>query len=292
MRATRHKVMTAVEWTQAPRPEAFKDCVDFIQARFEWMKRSGHVKSLNDFGKQCGFASKSFLQFVFARKRKLTSISAVKIARALGLTRQETSLFFALIGFSQETEAALKERHAQRLENLKALQTSEDLAKEKSAYLTHWYIPAIRELSSLTHFKADAAWISKQLFPAITQEQAQVAIDVLVRLEFLKPNQNGVLRAHVPEISVADQFGKDDVLMFYLQSIEMSKAALLNLPSKMREFGHLTLSLDEARFAQMKEEVAEFRRQLFKKYGSSQISDTAIFHFNLQLFPVSKFSRG
>jgi len=284
--------MASVEWTQAPRPESFSDAVELIQARFEWMKAQGHVKSLNDFGKKCGFASKSFLQFVFARKRKLTSISAMKIARALGLTRAETSVFFALVGFTQETEGALKERHAKRLESLRGLQTAQDLSQEKSAYLTHWYIPAIRELSSLTHFKADAVWISKQLFPAITKEQAQVAIDVLVNLEFLKLSASGVLRAHTPEISVADQFGKDDVLKFYLQSIEMSKAALLNLPSELREFGHMTLSLDEARFAQMKSEVAEFRRQLFKKYGSSQISDTAIFHFNLQLFPVSKFSRG
>lgn len=291
MRATRHKIMAAVEWTQAPGPESFSDAVVFIQSRFEWLKSQGHVKSLNDFGKRCGFASKSFVQFVFARKRKLTSVSTMKIARALGLTRTETAVFFALVGFTQETGGVLKDRHAKRLENLKGLQTSQDLTQEKSAYLTHWYIPAIRELSSLSHFKADAAWIAKQLFPSITKEQAQMAINVLVSLEFLKMNASGVLRAQTPEISVADQFGKDDVLKFYLQSIEMSKAALLNLSSELREFGHMTLSLDEPRFAQMKNEVAEFRRHLFKKYGSAQLSDTAIFHFNLQLFPVSRFSR-
>ncbi len=268
--------------------ESSQDYRDFIRVRLEALKAEGVYSSLNQFSKACGFSSKSFLQFVLSGKRNLTSVSAMKIAQGLKLTRSETHFFFSLVSYNQESEPSRQVEHLKRLTELRALASESQLSQERIEYVSKWYIPVIRELASLTGFKADPEWIAQSLFPKISTDQAKEALQVLTHLGFLKRLSNGALRPNEPDINITEEFGAPEILSFMMASAEISKASLMNLPSSQREFGHMTLSLDEERFGELKSELSEIRQRLFKKYGTSRVSDTAIYQFNLQLFPVSK----
>ncbi len=274
--------------SEAPSVFNFDDFREFLKVRLDWIKSQSDSFSLKNFSKACGFSGKSFLQFILAGKRNISSESTIKLAKGLQLTRQETAYFFALVKYNQETEPTKKMKALEKMIKHRALSAGSFLSRDSLDYVSEWYIPAIRELASLDRFKADPQWISENLFPSISVVQAKKGLEVLTRLKLLTKLPNGATRPTNALVDIAEEMNASQIFSFYLQSIEISKTALVNLPSEKREFGHLSLSLDEKRFAELKSEISEFRQRIFNKYGEARVSDDSIYQFNLQCFPVSR----
>ena len=280
--------MKKPEISEAPSIFIFDDFREFLKQRLEWIKSHSDSFSLRNFSKTCGFSGKSFLQFILAGKRNISPESTIKLAKGLQLTRQETAFFFALVKYNQESDPIKKMKALEKMIQHRALSAGKFLSRDSLDYVSEWYIPAIRELANLDRFKADPQWISENLFPAISVEQAKKGLEVLNRLKLLKQLPNGATRPTEAIVDIAEEMNAPQIFSFFLQSIELSKTALVNLPSDKREFGHLSLSLDEKLFAQLKSEISEFRQRIFSKYGEARISDNSIYQFNLQCFPISR----
>lgn len=276
--------------SSAPSIYQFEDFRVFLKARLEWHKEQSSVFSLRSFSKSCGFGGKSFLQFILSGKRNISPESAFKISKALQLTRQETTYFFALVKFNQEPDPSKKAGYLKKLLQIREYSPSQSISRDALDYVSEWYIPVVRELSNLDRFRPDPKWIADQVFPAITQEQAEKALEVLERLKFIKKLHNGSTRPTEPTVDVAEEMNAEQIYSYFLQSIDVSKFALMNLSSEKREYGHLTLTLDDTLFSELKAELSEFRQRIFLKYGAARISDTSVYQLNLQFFPVSKKS--
>lgn len=266
----------------------FEDFRDFLRARLDWLKSYSPSFSLRSFSKACGFSGKSFLQFILSGKRNISSTSTIKIAKGLQLTRQETAYFFALVNFNQEIESEKKTKLLKKVMELRNYSPAHSISQDSLEYVSHWYIPAIRELANLDRFQANPKWIAENLFPSISEDEASKALQVLERLQFIKKLPNGAVRPCEPTVDIAEEMNAQPIYSFFLQSIEVSKAALMNLPSEKREFGHMTLTLDEKLFSELKTELTEFRLKVFSKYGSARVSDNSVYQLNLQFFPVSR----
>ncbi len=229
--------------------------------------------------------SPPFLSLCFRGKKRLPFDCAMKIARALRMTKSEADTLIKTLTLLEIK--GVKERETFITRNFQSDWTILPENRQSLRILENWYDLAILELTTCRHFESSTQWIAERL--SITPRQARDAIDRLIEGGFLKIHGSSWIKSE-QKMQIPTLKSHAEVRGFHSQMMEKAQHAVhqtpLTIDFERRDFSGATFAADPKRVLEAKKMITEFRQKLadFLMDGNC----TEVYQLNLQLFPLTK----
>jgi uncharacterized protein (TIGR02147 family) len=238
--------------------------------------------SLRAFARDLGM-NPGRLSHVLRGHYGLSQNAAEVVAKKLNLGPQELKVFCDLVALKRSQSSARKVKSSHGLSKVSSHFNS--LSLDSFMLISEWYHLAILEYFSIRGVVSDVLQLSKTL--GVPPQLVEQAVDRLVRLKMLKKDKSG--RKFKPLGSYfVDPKGVSSraVQNFHKQIVELALRSLVIESPLEREFGTVLFSFDRARMGEAQADIAKFRFQFNKKFGSYK-KGNLVFALSTQFFRVS-----
>lgn len=216
--------------------------------------------------------SPAVLSRVLSGKRKLTFNVAVRIADALMLGPYERETLYSFF-INNEIQNSLKsDRH------------EKELSIDCFNAMKEWYHYGITQLLFIDTFKEEPKWIAKML--SITELEAKLAIERLLRLEILERDEAGKLFRTATHLSTTTDIASAGIRHFQKQILEKSIESLENDSLNERDITSITMAINEDRIQEAKVEIKKFRMKMSEFLSEGK--KTRVYNLGVHLIPLSK----
>jgi uncharacterized protein (TIGR02147 family) len=265
---------------------AYLDYRAYLRDYYNARKAAGRGFSYRSFSRRAGLKSPNYLKLVVDGERNLSADMAERFAAACGLKDDEQRYFVDLVAFSQAATMAERNQHYARLTGFKRYRNAHKLDLAHAAYFSAWYMPAIRELAARPDFRDDTAWIAQQLLPAISQQEAEHALETLIELGLLV-REGGFIRQTDALLSTGPETRGLHIAAYHRAMVQRAMEAIDLVPAQERDISSLTLCLGEAGLRAFKERVQRFRKELLE-LSALEPNPEQVVQINFQLFPLTR----
>jgi len=250
--------------------------------------------SFQVLSEKAGFASRGFLHNVMTGVKNLSRAGALKLAPALRLSAKEADYFETLVAFNQAKTLRERNHHFARLRSFtfrgKGATALRETGREHYAFYSAWYISAIRSLIDLHPFSGDYDGLDRTLFPAIKPRDAKRAVAILENLGMIHKKRDGSYAIADKTITAGSEIVALGLQNFQLQTLELAKSALQELPKEKRNISGLTLGISERAYQAICAEISEFQSRLLAIAEADGEADT-VYQLNFHFFPMSTTPR-
>lgn len=271
---------------------AYRDHRAFLSDWLEARRGEDPTYSLAVFARDGG-CSKAALANVIAGARQPRPSTVLAFARAMGLTPAEHDYLRLLVALA---DAATLERRREVLGRI--LETERYAQKRLSEstpeadvdrYLSHWCIPAIREMAVLPGFRTDPGWIAERMVPPIAPELAAQALDTLLGLGFLQRTDDGALTQRELRFATEPDTTQRAVARFHREQVPAMVAALDPDRGRQQHLLTATLALDAGLLEEAKTRLNAVLGQLatLADEGSTE-GPRRVYQLSVQLLPLSE----
>ncbi|HOX51128.1 MAG TPA: TIGR02147 family protein [Fibrobacteria bacterium] len=271
----------------APDILRYSDGRAYLQDWWEWKKNVSPRTSFRSFAARAE-TSPSLLKDVLEGRRRLTSESAHKFGKAMGLGERDRKYLVALAAFTRARSAESRSDAFAELSRLRCQAFVKVLDPRQYAAWSSWHHMAIRELVGLAAFQEDPAWIASVLVPEIKTREAEKALDDLRKLGLLRRDSQGRLEASDPAISSEFEVPSMVIRHFNQQMIQLGLTAPDRLAPEVREVSGLTLGLSQECYEHLKERIRTFKQELMETVLADRHPASLVAQFNVQLFPLAQ----
>ncbi len=265
----------------------FLDFRAYLRAYYAAAKRTKPNFSFRLFSKLAGLRSPNFLKLVIDGERNLGADSIERFAAALGLNGADGDFFSDLVAFGQAQTLAEKNRAFEGIASSRRFRAARRIDGDLFAYLSHWYNPAIRELSAREDFQEEPRWIAAQLRPTISPVEAADALKLLLSLGLLvrDPKTGRVVRGE-PTLTTEHEVRSLGAAAFHRQMLERAAQSIESVPRELRDLAALTVCISPQTVALVKQRIHKFRESLTELCDSDTQGST-VYQLNVQWFPLS-----
>jgi uncharacterized protein (TIGR02147 family) len=236
--------------------------------------------SLRAFARDLGLSPQR-LSHVLSGRHGLSPQAAQQVAAALDLTEQEATYFCTLVQEKHARSSVLKSKAKEKLQEITS--QYKDLSLDHFKIIADWYHFAIMELTLVEGFSSEPKWIAKAL--GITEMEAKMALERLVRMELLELATNG-------DIRLTGQFFVDPkgtpsqaLRQFHRQLMEKATLSMEFQKLDQREFSSTVLAIDESDLPKAKEVLKNFRVQFDKEFSAGK-RKTKVYCLGIQFFSL------
>lgn len=273
------------------RPSVFEyvDYRAYLRAYYEAEKARRPAFSYRYFARRAGQASPNFLKLVIEGKRNLGKDSVSAFAVALDLDKEEATFFADLVAFSQATTQEEKNRYFSRIAASGNFRKAGRIEGELFEYLSHWHIPAIRELTATADFRDDPKWIAAQLRPAITAREAAHALKVLLRLGLIRKLPDGRIERGEPSWTTGHEVQSFAVVNYHQEMLNRAMEAMTAVHQSERDVSSLTVCIKASTMAEIKRRIHAFNEELLALCDADEEPEI-VFQIGVQCFPLSRKS--
>jgi uncharacterized protein (TIGR02147 family) len=266
---------------------SYTDYRRFLTDYFHEKKSANKAFSLKILADRAGFKARDYLLRVMNGSRNLSQSGVCMLSQALGLSEKEADYFANLVGFNQAKTPKEKEFFYDKMSTTRKYGHHQKLRGDQFECLSEWYYCAIRSLLPVFDFKDDFAALARFLDPPISAAQAKKAVQLLERVGLLQHKAPGKYESAVPAMTTGDEVSSVALMRFHRQSLDLARRALELYPSHQRDVSGVTMSLSNAGYEKIRDEIRRFRKRVMD-IASADCAEDAIFQLNLQLFPLSK----
>src|SRR5262249_11234574 len=146
-----------------------------------------------------------------------------------------------------------KQARYEALASHRGYRRAQKLDVAQAAYHAEWFVPAIRELAGSRSFQPDPRWIAEQLLPAISVEQAEHALAVLLDLGLLVKTVDGRLIQAEPVVSTGPETSGVHIVAYHRAMMQRALASIDLVPKPGRDISSLTLRVSERGLTRIKQ---------------------------------------
>lgn len=240
------------------------------------------------FSRRTGQRSPSFLSDVLKGRRNLTDDSIPRVCDALGISGEDAEFFTALVHLDQAGTAREKNQAWARLSATRHWKEARHLEGEGFRYLSHWYIPAVRELAALPGFRADAQWIATTLSPPIRPDQAESALQCLRDLGMLVQTDAGVWEPREVRITTPPEVSRLAVQNYHEGMLTLAREAIGRFKARDRHFLAVTAHVPQSLMPQVKRELNAMQTRLLELVDGATDPPDQVVQLHLHCFPLSE----
>jgi uncharacterized protein (TIGR02147 family) len=271
-----------------PKVTDYSDYHLYLRDFYDFKKAQSRHFSFRKFAQLAEIKSSNYLMLVMNRQRNLLPETAVAVAKAIRLSKNETDLFVALVKY----ERAKTEEERARIEGERKLALKKILGKElpleKAEYLREWYYPIVRELAFLPDFKDDPKWIAQKLKGLITEAQAENAARVLVSLGLWKMAKGRVVVSDLLLDTGSEErsYADINVTRIHQQNLMAWARSIESIPKAERELGLINIPIDEANIPELKSRIQKFQDEIVS-WLQDEKKPTQIVQLGTYLVPLT-----
>jgi uncharacterized protein (TIGR02147 family) len=253
---------------------------------FNYRKNSTNYFSYRYFSGKAGFSSPNFLKLVTDGLRNLTQTSVAKIAKGFGLKNKERDYFENLVFMNQADTHDEKNHYYRKLVAINGTKRIRTLDKDQYEYFSKWYYPAIREIIAFAP-DVTAETLVQILRPKISIREAQGALVLLERLQLIRKDGQGRRYPVDGDITTGPELKSMVAANFHKEMMRLADEAIDRFAPAQRDISGLTLSIPEERFAEIKDRLVAFRKELLA-LASAETSPDMVIQINMHLFPLTQ----
>ena len=269
---------------------AFLDARQFLRAYYEAEKKRRRSFSYRCLSRKAGFRSPNFFKLFIDGQRNLGPETVDKVSQALGLNTAEAEFFADLVAFTQARSVAEKNRAFERIAACRRFRSARRIEGGLFTYLSHWYYPAIRELTANPEFQEDPRWIARTLRPPISAREAKQALNLLLSLGLVvRDEATGRIHRGEPTLTTEHEVTSLAVKNFHRQMLEKGSESIDTVKAHKRDLAALTACVSEKTAALIKERVHRFREEIAELCDQDE-DPSVVYQMNVQLFPLSATS--
>ena len=274
----------------------YTDYREFIRDTYNHLKSTEGV-TLRDFARKAGFNTHTFLVNVIENKRSLTTDSASKVARGLGLKPEHRTYLELMVRFGN---AKTVDEKNDVYEQMCASMPRSEIRKIGSDYFEIFrnaYVLTIRELVALPDFQNDPKWIARKIHPHITPAQAARALQTLLDARLLEQGKRGKLEQATADLTTGAEVKSLAVSLYHKQLLGLAGTSIDETPAKNRDISSLTVNISKSEFDFIKRRTADFRMEILNFLKKKREDKTAafpeerlraIYYLNMQLFNATE----
>lgn len=245
-------------------------------ARFSWRAIAQRARIGNP----------NFLRQVMLGERNLSEKTIETVGKAVGLSGSELEYWHKLVRFCQAKEGAQKERSRLELLQMRGSIRPVEISSGFSEYYSRWFIPAVRELITLFDFKDDYALLAKSLKPAISEDDARLAVQILSRYHFIEKNSEGFwVQTHRALRSGSPQH-RTSLIRYHCDMLGKASQAVQKWKKDRRFVVGMTVGVSRTCFRMILAEAEKFKSRVASLVHNDSNSDT-VMQIALQIFPVA-----
>jgi len=290
MRASRPETPPA----ERPIVARYTDFRAYLRDMYVFLKATRAGFSYRSFAQRAGFASGSFLKLVADGLRNLSDDSTLRVAKGLGLDRDESEVFEALVAFGQADTDPVRDRHYQRLARLVERDPVARVAGDHYVAYSKWYPWVIRELAALDDFREDPEWLGRRMRPKVRPASIARALTLLGDLGLLVRDAAGRLRPAERTLSTGPEVRSLAVRNFHRRMLELAIDALDKIPKDDRNITSVTVTLDRRRYHRVVELLAKLRQEVLAAEREALPADPTgpprvdVYQLTLSLIPMTQ----
>jgi uncharacterized protein (TIGR02147 family) len=140
-------------------------------------------------------------------------------------------------------------------------------------------------------FKDDYHDLAKKVNPPIKPKEAKKAVLVLEKLGLIIKRKDGTFRVSDKTITAGKEIVQLGLQNFHLQTLDLAKIALQDLPKDKRNISGLTLGISRKTYDAMCKEIESFQARLLAM-AEADGEATNVYQLNFHFFPVSNVRSG
>lgn len=273
-------------WKMIPDLYSYLDYRAFLRDWYEARKAANPRFSHRAFVRRTGQKSPSLLADVMERRRNLTPALLESFTTAMKLPAEEGRFFSLLVELDQSKDAEHRNAAWERISATRRFREARRVEGESFRYVSEWWYPAIRELALLPGFRADPAWVSRQLRPRITEAQATRALDTLFELGLLVQDDGGISQAEGAVVTPREVLGIA-VDNYHRGMLALARDGIRGFKAAERHYVGVTVGIPEALVPTLKLEINAFAERLLELCDGADAEAERVFQLNLTLFPLS-----
>jgi len=162
-----------------------------------------------------------------------------------------------------------------------------DLPLDVFIVISEWYHDAILELTRLKNFQPHPGWISRIL--GITVNEANIAIERLVRLELIEVRTDGrwVNHAEQTEIGIETPYTSGALKKYQKRILQMAIESVDDISKERRHNISSTVALDSKDLDVVKKKLNEFRRAITKFIQRKNVKADEVYQLGICFYPLT-----
>ena len=243
-----------------------------LAERFSEIRLKNPSYSIRAFSKKVGVSS-SALSEILNGKRQVSAKIVQRISDRLYFSPKETK---ALLNLFPQKKSKGKGSTAQ-------IKEFTQLGMDQFHVISDWYHFAILSLSETSGYKDEPEWLAHRL--GVSVKKIKMALERLQRLNMVRRDRQGVLRATGEEFSTTDGVSNVSVRKSHSQNLELAQGSLDRDDVGFRDFTAMTMAMDPDKLEEAKKMIREFRDKLCAYLESGKKKE--VYKLCVQLFPLS-----
>jgi len=281
---------------EAPKLGAYTDYRQFLRDFYEYKralsKSSLRPYSYTTFAASADIKSPNYLKLIIDGQRNLSREMAVKFARAVGLGKEDTEEFLALVDFTQAVDPLERNRHLKVLADLRVRQQlkSGEINAETWEKVPSWVTWVLYALTEQNNVRFEPETLFETMRGKARPEELRRCMERLFESgELVKNAETGEVTKGRELMSGSENIPVALVRKLQAELIYLGLESLFQDQPQDREFGAQTMSLTEDEFELLKFELRQFRKRWAKDVSVARKTTKGdrVFQLNIQLFPVS-----
>ncbi|MBT4792099.1 MAG: TIGR02147 family protein [Halobacteriovoraceae bacterium] len=258
----------------------------FLKDKYAQLKETNCAFSYRFFSKQCGYSSPNFLKLVMENKRNLSLKSIETFSIFFKFTKKEKEYFKKIVLFNQAKTSKEKQTYAIAIMQSSIFQRLHPLGRDQFEYYSKWYFVAIRELLATKKIKLDAHTIGKLLTPCISTREAQLALDVLLRLGLIKRRDNRYVLTQ-DLVTTGDEVSSVAIANHHREMFKLASDSIDNIKRELRDISGVTVGLDGESITELKLMIQKFRKDVLA-LSEREKHKQCVYQVSIQMFPLSE----
>jgi len=265
---------------------AFTDARAYLKCVLEERTKKNRGLGLRCVAKRAGFASPSTLSMIINGKRKFTSSSGEKLAKALSLSGRSRRYLLAMVKCESAKTEEERFEAQELLLRLRSLTPEYRLSLAHYCVLATWYYPAIYVMVGMRDFLRDPTWIARRLGNEVTTHDVKRALGDLINLGLIQ-DLDGRLSQTQRAFATEDDVRDLAIQRYHLTMMSLGMKSL-ELPLEEREISGLTIAIPRADIPKLKARLREFRKEINESFTVHESTADEVYQFGFQFFPLTR----
>ncbi|HNY31290.1 MAG TPA: TIGR02147 family protein [Fibrobacteria bacterium] len=270
--------------TDLPNVFAYFDARRYLREAQKAMKLRKRHFTLEHLGEKVGLKSKGHVSLVLQGGKNIPEEKIPLFAQAFELEGREAVFFGHLVRFTQALTHRDRKMHLDRMVACMRV-ADRKLVSSQYALCSAWYHPVVHELLRIIEVSDDWERLASSLRPAITAQQAKESVALLEEIGLVARDAQGIWKPTDVVVTFGEGWKSVAVREFQRHAISLAESAMEEVPAGERDVSHLTLSIGEDSFRELKERLALFRKEALTLARQERNPDRVCM-LNLSLFPV------
>ena len=264
----------------------------FLGDYFAESKRTTPAFSHQFFARKAGISSTGFMLHVIKGERNLTVPVMHKVARAVGLDRDETEFFELLVLFDQAKDQKSKDYYFRKIMSCRREKSTLQLQDMQYEFYNQWYHSVVRELLAMVDQPLDFARLGKMVLPRLSASQARSSVKLMEKLGIVGKRDDGAYALNHAYIEGSGSVNQMAIVNFQRKMLELAQQSWENSPPGEANIHTLTLSMSEELADEIKHDIESFRKRMVEKVLNEKKAAEKVYQLNITIHPVSKRIEG